>query len=102
MRKIEREMIEAISKCKSYSKDNTQVTINDYWEVQVYLHGNRIAIIQNNKLLLSDKGYQTKTTKSRLNAILSHYNLPTIYSKNYQWFIGDEEWNGTKTFEIKQ
>ena len=47
-----------------------------------------------------DADYKTKTTKSRLNAILSIYDLGKIYSKNYQWYINNEEWTGSNEFEI--
>ena len=103
MRKIEEGMIEAINRKENYRKDNTEVYIykdRETSQIQIYLHNNPIAVIENNELRIFDKGYQTKTTKSRLNCILSHYNLPTIYAKKFQWYIGDEEWLGTKTFEI--
>lgn len=103
MRKIEQEMIQAISsnKERDYRKDNTSVCSHDDGTFRVYLHGYMIAEKQDNDLWLCDCGYQTKTTKSRLNAILSYFDLPTIYAKKYQWYIGDEEWTGDKTFEIK-
>lgn len=107
MRKIEEEMIEAIDKCKNYSKDNTRVEVDENISgfLYVFLHNHMIATIdfsdsKNKIICLRDAKYQTKTTKSRLNSILTHFGLPTIYSKNYQWFIGDEKWTGNKTFEI--
>lgn len=110
MRKIEKEMIEAISKGKDYKKDNTSVCSHDDGAVfRVYLHQNLIAEKQDNELWLDDFGYQTKTTKSRLNAILSHFNLPTIYQKNKQWYlqgglptIENEEWTGHRIFNISK
>jgi hypothetical protein len=39
-------------------------------------------------LELFDGGYQSHTTKSRLNAILSaHGNGERVYQKNYEWFV---------------
>lgn len=104
MRKIEQEMIEAIKNGKAYQKDNTRVAVNsDGYFLKVELHGHVIAEIYATKQLrLSDCGFQTKTTKSRLNAILSHFNLPTISTKNFQWYIGDEKWKGNKTFDISK
>lgn len=101
MRKIEKEMIEAISNGKDYKKDNTLVCSHDDGAVfRVYLHQKLIAEKQNNELWLSDCNYQTKTTKSRLNAILSHFNLPTIRQKNKQWYVENEEWIGHGFFDI--
>jgi hypothetical protein len=99
MRKIEKEMIEAIQNEKNWSKDNTQVSNNKI--ICVYLHGSLIAEIGNNELRLFDAGYQTKTTKSRLNAILNHFNLPTISAKKFEWYIGTEIWNGSTSYQLK-
>lgn len=99
MRKIEREMIEAIKVGKVYHNDNTSVSSHDDdGTIRVYLHGHLIAEIVGNELSLSDCEYQTKTTKSRLNAILNHFELPIIYSKNFQWYIGTEVWNGSTSY----
>ncbi len=99
MRKIEREMIEAIKAKKDYTNDKTQVRVEGN-AVKVYLHDNLIATILENALWLYDGGWESKTTKSRLNCLLSHFKLPQIYQKNYLWYIGDDEWTGSKTFEI--
>lgn len=102
MRKIEKEMIEAIKAKKNYSNDNTRVIVSEDGNyIKVELHGNLIAQIWvDSKLMFSDCGYQTKTTKSRLNAILNHFELPTIYSINFQWYIGTEVWNGNTSHLI--
>jgi len=99
MRKIEREMIEAIKAQKNYSNDNTRVAISSNGEViKIELHGQTIASIENNFLYLDDCGYQTKTTKSRLNRLLNHYHLPTICSKKGKWWIGSSLWLGHTSF----
>ena len=103
MRKIEEEMITAIKEARPYKKDNTKVTYDlGNNQVVIHLHGNLIAYVDNDvfNLYLSDAGYRTKTTKSRLNAILSSYDLGKIYSKKYQWYLNNEEWTGSKEFEI--
>ncbi len=104
MRKIEQEMIEAIKQWKNYRKDNTRVEVDEDISglIYVFLHNHRIASIDfsDNTITLRDARFQTKTTKSRLNAILSHFDLPNIYSKKFQWYIGNEEWYGSKFFEI--
>ena len=99
MRKIEAKMIEAIKAKKPYTCDNTEVSTSDS-VIKVYLHGHLIAQLEDTELFISDCGYQTKTTKSRLNCLLSYFNLPTIYSKNFQGYIGEDTWLGNKTFQI--
>jgi hypothetical protein len=43
-------------------------------------------------LELFDAGYQTNTTKSRLNAILSaHGYNERVYSKNFNWFVSTKD-----------
>jgi hypothetical protein len=92
MRKIEQEMLEAIAAKKAWRKDNTEVSVlylNN--AIRVSLHGNLIAIISPNKntLTLYDCGYRTATTKSRLNALLSHYNKGFIWQVQGTWFYRD-------------
>lgn len=41
----------------------------------------------------SARGFSTKTTKSRLNAILGSFFNAGIYQKNWSWFL---DWNGKK------
>lgn len=101
MRKIERLMNAAITSEKDFTLDNTHVTTKDGVSF-VFLHGNNIAQIGDTWLRLFDAGWQTVTTKSRLNAILAvHGNGERIFQKNFQWFIstadGDIEFeNGMK------
>lgn len=97
MRKIEREMIEAILNGKAYHNNNTSVSCSED-TTKIYLHGHLIVKVDGKDLWVSDCNYQTKTTKSRLNCILSHFNLPTISAKKFEWYIGSDEWKGSKTF----
>ena len=88
MRKIERLMNDAITAGKDFKSGNTQVvTIEDV--SFVYLHGNHIASVGNDFLQLFSGGWQSVTTKSRLNAILVAHGLPDekIFQKNFQWFV---------------
>ena len=88
MRKIETLMNKAIESGDSWSLDNTQVrTVDDV--AHVYLYGNLISRIGEGWIQLFDGGKQSKTTKSRLNAILSANGLPgeCVFQRNYQWFV---------------
>ena len=88
MRKIEAQMNAAIAGHRNWSKDNTSVHVeND--GVYVYLHGHNIATISNEgDIRLSSCGWETVTTKSRLNAILDCFvhNIG-IYQKDWVWYI---------------
>ena len=72
MRKIERQMIDAVAdNIELWRKDNTKV-VTDGDHTYVYLHGHMIADIdmETDTMLISTCGWQTSTTKSRLNALL--------------------------------
>ena len=94
MRKIESQMIEAIENQLNWQSANTQVInselASDGTVVSIVkLHGHKIAVIGDNFIQLFDGGWQTVTTKSRLNAILSAFGLPGegVFQKNFQWFV---------------
>jgi hypothetical protein len=88
MRKIERLMNNAITKGVDFKLDNTQV-VSYTNSADVFLFGNLIARIGETWIELFDGGYQTATTKSRLNAILAEHGCPGeyVFQKNYQWFV---------------
>ena len=88
MRKIEKQIISAIKNNQDLKVDNTQV-INCSNVSDVYLHGNLIARIGETWMELFDCGYQTKTTKSRLNALLAAFGCPNeyIFQRKGQWLI---------------
>ena len=73
MRKIEEKMNTAIRNRKDFWPGNTSVE-NFFCSATnrgsiVKLHGNKIAEVYANSIVLLDGGWQTVTTKSRLNVI---------------------------------
>ena len=87
MRKIERQMNRAILTRTPFNSSNTCVTIDDNSDARVYLHGNHIATVTTNEVQLFDGGYQSNTTKSRLNAILDEFNYGSkVFQKQWEWF----------------
>ena len=92
MRKIESQMIAAVKGDKNWTKDNTSVIIEDGVS-KVYLHGNLIAEVDDESIKLYDGGWQTTTTKSRLNALLSEFGYTCgtkreyVFQKQFEWFI---------------
>lgn len=90
MRKIEALMNNAISSGKDWQLKNTSVHFDAETGASVVrLHGNKIAVVGDNFVQLFDGGWQTNTTKSRLNAILSEHGLPgeRVFQKQHKWFV---------------
>jgi hypothetical protein len=88
MRKIEAQMNKAIRNGSNFSSSNTSVS-HDSEGANVYLHGNHIATIKDNSILLFDGGWQSNTTKSRLNALLFEFSYGMrVFQKNWEWFVG--------------
>ena len=98
MRKIERQMNEAILNRKDFFSSNTSVenyvnNITGVKEAVVKLHGNHIATV-GETLQICDAGWQTVTTKSRLNALCNEFAYGCyVFQKNYEWFLGDADGN---------
>lgn len=90
MRKIESQMNDAISRHANWSSGNTRVVYNPLRETsEVFLHNNLIAIVGRDAIQLFDGGWQSNTTKSRLNAILNTFGLPNerVFAKNFDWYV---------------
>ena len=99
MRKIEQQMINAIKSETDWKSGNTKVVnfFNDGDKCvvsSVFLHGNKIAEVTDHDMTIFDGGWQTNTTKSRLNALINEFcNAVTdgVFQKNYQWFVSDNK-----------
>ena len=89
MRKIEREMNAAIRDYRHWQSGNTEVIADHDGVSRVYLHGNKIAEIGDDYVQIFDGGHQSKTTKSRLNAILSEHGIKgeCVFQRNFNWFV---------------
>jgi hypothetical protein len=100
MRKIESQMNAAIFAKIDWKSANTEVIYYSGTDASdVYLHGNLIARVGSHSIELFDGGRQSKTTKSRLNAILRAHGVPgeSIFQKNFKWFLNYAE-NGVIPF----
>ena len=93
MRKIESQMNRAIKNRIAWSSGNTCTTFDSTIEnCFVYLHGNHIATYNYDKkeLSLFDGGWQSNTTKSRLNALCDEFATGfSVFQKNWNWFVSD-------------
>jgi hypothetical protein len=89
MRKITEEAIEAFNLNKNFKRGNTEVKVEWRQHTQfttLLLHGNPIAESCDKQLAINNCGYETNTTKERLNGLQG----VSINQKNYEWFLNGE------------
>ena len=91
MRKIEQQMNRAIVNKNDWSNSNTFVEYNSNTNCStVVLHRTAIAVYDHNTnaLKLNTGGWQTVTTKSRLNAILQELIAGArVFQRDFNWFL---------------
>ena len=100
MRKIEQQMNAAISNNQNWQSANTAVTFDEESNVStVFLHGNKIAEVGDTFIRLFDGGWQSNTTKSRLNAILQEHGDvgDRVFQKTFDWFVSMNTAEGITT-----
>ena len=88
MRKIESLMNAAIKANKNWSNSNTTVTTENGIS-EVRLHGNLIAKVGDDFVTIFDGGWQSNTTKSRLNALCSEFCIAGegVFQKDFLWYV---------------
>lgn len=72
MRKIEHAMLAAIASGKDWKSGNTDIVVDNYGVIHIFLHSNRIATIADGvteAIVTTLAQYPTATTKSRLRAL---------------------------------
>ncbi len=90
MRKITEQAANAFMNAKKFKSGNT--TVDVLLNVTVLsLHGNEIAYRYNdpeNTLSITNAGWESNTTKERLNGMLEVLDLPyKIVQRNFKWII---------------
>ncbi len=90
MRKITEDAIRAFRNGRPFKRGNTEVKITGKLR-QLMLHGNTIAVLEPSGLFITSAGWETTTTKERLNG------LPNVHivQKDFQWFLNGELWDGS-------
>lgn len=88
MRKLEKEMLQAICNRENFCKSNTKVFVNAKC-VYVKLYDTIIYILRNGKEYFSDGGFNTVTTSSRLRALGANYS--TNKNKNKVDLLSQKE-----------
>tara|TARA_R110000751_G_scaffold3827_13_gene17843 strand:- start:106 stop:399 length:294 start_codon:yes stop_codon:yes gene_type:complete len=95
MRKITKESVQAFMNAQKFKKSNMEVVVLPNVTV-LKLYGNEIAYRYNDPertLSITNCGYFTVTTKERLNGL----DGVSIYQKQGQWYLNEEEWDGELT-----
>lgn len=85
MRKVTTDIIRAF-----YSHTPCRINNSTTDEDSLYLHGNKIAQFRDGTLWITNAGWQSNTTKERLNGL----NGVSISQKDFVWFLNGKEWNG--------
>ena len=99
MRKITEQVIDKFMSAENFKKGHDEVVVLDNITV-LKLFGNEIAYRYNDPertLSITNAGWQSHTTKERLNAIPN----VSIQQKQGVWFLNGEEWDG-KLIDINQ
>ena len=103
MRKITLQAVTAFMMGQNFSSGNTRVVCEGRFAT-LRLHGNAIANRDGNTVMLTDAGWQTTTTKERLNGLLEVMGKAGMKISQrkgvWYWGNGDEfasdQWNRVK------
>jgi len=90
MRKIETQMNAAIQSNRNWSSGNTAVYFDETTSTSVVrLHGNKIAEVTDDTMTIFDGGWQSHTTKSRLNALCDEFCIAGegVFQKDFVWYV---------------
>ena len=100
MRKVEANMNKAMRHFLPFSSGNTTV-VQHRNEMDVFLHGNHIATLCkiSMDLRIFDGGWQSNTTKSRLNALLDEFGGgDRVIQKDFTWYLVSNLDNSRRAF----
>jgi len=99
-------MIDAINANKNWKSANTEVRTDDNNESRVFLHGNHIATVTDDNMMIMDGGWQSNTTKSRLNALCDAFCCTgeCVFQKDFVWYVRHfvGKINGQDVFKTNQ
>ena len=97
MRKVTEQIIRAFESGKNLRVSNSEVKA-DATGVYMYLFGNLIAKKENNKLFITMAGYNTVTTRERLNGIKG----VSLCQRNYTPYLNGKEIDSCEWYEVGQ
>ena len=108
MRKIEKEVIGAFVKGDTKAIANTESAVNPVTrDLDLLLHGNRIATMSNRngvkRLWVSNAGWPTRTTQSRLNALFSLLDMSErVYTKNHVQYLDSSRYGTVNLMALRK
>jgi len=108
MRKIEKEVIGAFINGDTKAIANTESAINPTTrDLDLLLHGNRIATMSNRdgvkRLWVSNAGWPTRTTQSRLNALFRLLDMPEhVYTKNHVQYLDSSRYGTVNLMALRK
>jgi hypothetical protein len=85
MRKVTNQILSAFYNNESKTVANTKTDGR-----AIYLHGNKIAEKRSDGLYITNAGWQSNTTKERLNALQG----VSIQQKDFTWYLNGKAWDG--------
>jgi len=103
MRQITKESVNAFLDAKPFNKQNMKVEVLPNVTI-LKLFGNAIAYRYNDperSLSITNCGWQSNTTKERLNGLLSALNMGTITQRNWEWYLNGKKWSG-RLIDVQQ
>lgn len=99
MRKITNIAVAAFFAARPLEQSNMEIEVLPNVTI-MKLFGNSIAFRYNdpqNTLSITNCGFETNTTKERLNGVLSHIGHAGICQRKGIWYLGDDVWDGKLT-----
>lgn len=107
MKKFKAKIIKAIKNRESFETNLVRVVLGvNPNSVFIIVGGCFVIMIKENLIQISEDITMSsnwvinKKVIDRVNTILSIYDLPQFRHKYFQWYLGNEQWKGTRTFEI--
>lgn len=93
MNVIETKMLAAINAGKNWQQRATEVIVSDAGNIQVMLYGSPIVRLENGKkdIFVSLAGYNTLTTRSRINAVLDTFGVSRVANDKHVPYIAGRE-----------
>jgi len=93
MRKITEEAVNNFYNKRNWKKKNTEIAVLDN-VVLMELHRNKIAQLEDDVLSITNAGWDTKTTRERLNGLDNGEFKVRINKYNGLCYLNNEPWDG--------
>lgn len=90
MRKITQQAVNAFNENRNFKSGNTEVKVQYPAATYLYLHGNLIAKKVDRAISVSIAGWNTPTTRERLNGL----GICSIQQKKGQLMLNGNRWDG--------